>query len=410
MRILMHDYGGFPYPWQLARTLADRGHNVEYIYNAAEPPRATIQTTPEERGRLTALGIKLPKPLLKRSFVKRRAWEVQYGRTVGPEIDRFRPDVVISANTPLDTQVSLLRHTRRQGARFVFWVQDLNSVAAYAILKERLSLLGALVGKHYIRLERSLLRQSDEVVLITEDFRSYMDRWGVPREKTHVVENWAPIEQLPMLPRHNAWAKQHDLQDKICLLYAGTLGLKHNPELLARLAQTLQCDPRIQIVAAAEGSGIPLLKQMKEEMHLDNLRIMPFQPFDTLPMVMASADLLIAILEPSGSQYCVPSKVLTYLCSGRPLLLAVTPDNLTARIVERNQAGLVVSPTDADAFVKAAERLLHDRELRVRCGRNARSYAEAHFNIDVIADRFEMLISQPGLCVTQPLSRVESVR
>src|SRR5262249_44686190 len=156
------------------------------------------------------------------------------------------------------------------GAKFVFWVQDLNSVAAYSILKQRLSLFGALVGKYYMHLERTLLRQSDEVVLITEDFRNYTERWGVPREKTHVIENWAPIEQLPILPRDNAWAKQHGLHNKICLLYAGTLGLKHNPELLARLAQTLKCDPRVQILVASAGSGIPLLKQMKEEMHLDN--------------------------------------------------------------------------------------------------------------------------------------------
>src|SRR5687767_854322 len=101
MRILVHDYGKFPYPWQLARSLAKRGHTVAYIYNTAEPARTTTEISENEASRLSVIGITLPKPLVKHKFVARRAWEIAYGNAVGPEIDRFQPDVIISANTPL---------------------------------------------------------------------------------------------------------------------------------------------------------------------------------------------------------------------------------------------------------------------------------------------------------------------
>jgi glycosyltransferase involved in cell wall biosynthesis len=81
--------------------------------------------------------------------------------------------------------------------------------------------------------------------------------------------------------------------------------------------------------------------------------------------------------------------VLTYLCAGRPLLLAVPPENLAAKIVSKNRAGLVVPPTDTVAFVKAADCLLHDEALRAELGANARRYAETHFNIETITDSFE---------------------
>jgi glycosyltransferase involved in cell wall biosynthesis len=38
--------------------------------------------------------------------------------------------------------------------------------------------------------------------------------------------------------------------------------------------------------------------------------------------------------------------------------------------------------------------LLEDKELRLRCGENARRFAETAFDIDRIADRFEAIFAE----------------
>ncbi|WP_437229253.1 glycosyltransferase family 4 protein [Planctomicrobium sp. SH661] len=393
MRILLHDFGRFSYPWQLARSLAQRGHDVQYVYSTAEPARTVIDISNEESNHLSAVGISLDRPLQKRQFFARRKWEKEYGQKLPAVVERFRPDVVISANSPLFSQDQIFRGARRHHAKFVFWVQDLMSVAAHGILKEKIPVVGSMIGHYFMNMEARLLRDSDQVVLITEDFQPYMDRWKVAREKTHVVENWAPIEQLPPFPRQNAWGEKYGLHDKLCLMYAGTLGLKHDPGLLVKLAQHLKRRPNVRLVVAAEGSGVPILKDAITSQQLDNIVILPFQSFDILPQALASADVLIALLEPQGSQYCVPSKVLTYLCSGRPILLSVASDNLIARIVDGNRAGLVVSPDQAGDLITAADTLLNNSPQREEFGRNARSYAERNFRIKEITDRFEQIIA-----------------
>ena len=96
--------------------------------------------------------------------------------------------------------------------------------------------------------------------------------------------------------------------------------------------------------------------------------LLPFQPYDALPSVLASADVVLTILEPNaGIFFQVPSKVVTYHCAGRPLLAAVPHENLAARIIERTLR-IVVSPTDPNGFVQAAETLLADEQLRRRMG------------------------------------------
>jgi glycosyltransferase involved in cell wall biosynthesis len=106
----------------------------------------------------------------------------------------------------------------------------------------------------------------------------------------------------------------------------------------------------------------------------------------------AMAEVLMAVLQPDAGVFSVPSKMVSYLCAGRALLLAVPKENLAARIVSKQEAGLLVAPDDLQGFAAAAERLLSDAVLRERCGQNARAYADTHFQIDGIADKFQALL------------------
>jgi glycosyltransferase involved in cell wall biosynthesis len=92
----------------------------------------------------------------------------------------------------------------------------------------------------------------------------------------------------------------------------------------------------------------------------------------------------------------VPSKVLSYLCSARPVLVGIPPTNLAARLVEQHQLGLTVDPRNVKDFLGAAARLQDDDRLRQRFGDNARQYAEQHFDFARICDRFvEILEGRP---------------
>ena len=391
MRILVHDFGGYPFPAQLSRSLARRGHTVLHTFCGS------LQTTPQgaltpRRGdpeSLTIESVRLDRPLEKFSYFTRWRQENRYGKLLVDVVDRFQPDVVLSGNAPLDAQQRLLRRCQQNGIRFAFWVQDLIGIASSKILRKKLPVLGALVGRYYVNVERTLLQQSDSVVLITDDFRSLVMQWGVHESAIHVIENWAPIDEIPVRARDNAWSKAHDLVGRKCLLYSGTLGMKHNPDLLLRLAMHFRDRDDIRVVVVSQGLGADWLAEKKREHGLENLQLLGFQPFEQMPDVFGSADILLAILEPDAGVFSVPSKVLAYLCAARPVLLAVPSENLAARIVSQQKAGLTVPPTDTAALVRAAEQLVDDEDLRRQLGRNARHYAEATFDIETITDTFE---------------------
>jgi glycosyltransferase involved in cell wall biosynthesis len=253
--------------------------------------------------------------------------------------------------------------------------------------------VGEPLGRLFVRTERNLLVLSDSVVTISPDFVRTLSEWGLSTERISVIENWAPLEELPHRSRQSSWSTTHGLADKTTFLYSGTLGRKHDPTLLLELAVRFRHRPDVVLVVISEGQAAEWLAVQKESLALDNLVLLPFQPYDALPDVLGSADVLVVILERDAGVFSVPSKVLTYQCAGRPLLAAVPPENLAGRIIAESECGLVFDSDDREGFLAAAEKLAADEDLRIRLGRNGRTYAEATFDIGVIADRFETVLA-----------------
>jgi colanic acid biosynthesis glycosyl transferase WcaI len=273
-------------------------------------------------------------------------------------------------------------------------VQDIYAEAIARLVAPKLGPLGTPVVWHYRRLEAGLLRRSDQVVAITDDFRPLLKSWRIDDARVSTIENWAPLEELPPRARDNDFAREHGLNGKLVFMYSGTLGLKHNPGLLLGIAERYRDDPHVRVVVISEGLGASWLAERKLADRLDNLLLLPFQPFSRMPDMLASADVLMAILEPEAGVYSVPSKVLTYLCAGRPLLAAMPLENLAARTIAAQDAGLLVAPDDSQGFADAASRLQGDPGIRATLGCNARRYAETTFDIHSIADRFEVILAK----------------
>jgi glycosyltransferase involved in cell wall biosynthesis len=366
---------------------------VHHLYTTFfQGPKGAVERRPADPRNLIVEGLSLGSPFAKYSFVKRLGQEIAYGRILADRMSEIAPDVVLSANNPLDPQAILQRRARGARIPFVFWLQDLYSIAIDRILRRRWPVVGAAIGYRYRRLESRLLRASDAVVGITADFGPTLLAWGVPENKIDIIGNWAPLDEMPRLPHANAWAREHGLDDKVTLLYSGSLGLKHDPALLLKLAERFSNRPQVKVVVVSEGQGADWLRQRLGDPRTSGLLLLPFQSHARFPEVLASAAIHLAVLEPDAGGFSVPSKILNYLASGRPTVAAMPRENLAARMLTENAAGLVVPPGDSDGFAVAVQSLLDAPHRRTAMGDAARAYAEMHFAIEPICNRFEAVL------------------
>jgi len=230
MRLLINDFAGHPFQVQLSRTLAKRGHEVLHCYCASNlSPKGSLEQRDDDPKNFSVRKITIDMPFEKYGLLKRWKQERLIGRALIEVAREFAPDQIICANTPLGTQGVLLRFARASGFPFTYWLQDILSIGIDYHVRRRMPLLGALIGYAFRRYEDLQVLLSDHVVAISSDFLDYLPLPLMRKDAVSVIENWAPIDELPLRPRQNEWSRAHGLDGKLCFLYAGTLGLKQTP-------------------------------------------------------------------------------------------------------------------------------------------------------------------------------------
>ena len=402
LRVLVHDYSGHPFQVQLSRELARRGHEVAHWHcSSYATGKGALASTAVDPPTVSVRALSMGSQFQRYAPARRVLQEVAYGRMLGRRLRRERPDVVVFCNTPLIAHAVAADACSRAGIPMVFWQQDVYSAAIAQVAAQRLGVAGQPVALTAAGLERRIARSSAAIVAITDHFMPTLRRWGVADRAT-VIPNWAPLPELPVRPRINEWARSQGLVGRPVVLYAGTLGLKHDPALFMSLAAAMQSAvPRARLVVVSEGRGRAWLEAEVARTGAENVRLLDYQPYESLPDMLAAADVLLAILEPSAGRYSVPSKVLTYLCAKRPIVSVLPPENAAAATLRESRGAVVIAPGDEAGALGAVVGLLQNARTRRMFGTAARRYAEHNFDVEARAEEFEAVFARvcaaPGI-------------
>lgn len=397
MKITLHDFSGHPFQAELSRKLAAKGHEVEHV--SAEQyvsGKGHLEVQPGDSPTLTFTGMSLNLPFQKYAPWGRVRFERAYAREWIKQLEASRPDAVIACNLPLISMFRFARHARRTKLPYVMWHQDIYSMGLADELRRRLpGPLARLGARAFVRMEAYCARHASHVVAIGEAFKGVYPAWKVEPARVSVIPNWAPLDKVFPVDRDNR--RSGDLfpqSDTLRLVYAGTIGRKHNPRLLVELLRNaLDNDIPASMVVVSQGEAADELAVAAEAEGMP-LRVLPFQPADDLPDVLGSADVLVALLEPDATMFSIPSKVLSYMAAGRPILGLMPSDNPAACDITES-GGIVVDPTELGAK-SAGEwlaELASDPGVVTQIGSTTRETAERKFDVDKVAAEFEAILA-----------------
>ena len=398
MRITVHDYSGHPFQVQLSRELARRGHSVLHEYSTQYVTgHGNLTVTDADPDTLRIEGVQASLPIRKYDPIARMRFELSYARAWRARLEQDPADVVVACNVPLFALASVRRHLARSGRRWVFWHQDIYSLGVAAEIDRKLpGVLAAPLRRWAYGLERTQVRSAARVVAIGDAFVDHYRGWGLPTDHVAVIPNWAPLDELVPGARDNDWTHEQGLPTgPVRLLYAGTLGRKHNPLLLLDLLDAARFrGVDATLVVCSEGVGADELAAAAGDR--PDVRILGYQPAERFAEVLAGADVMVALLEPDAAAFSVPSKVLSYLSAGRPTI-ALVPDGNPAAADVRAAGGFVASPSPIGAGAAAdwlATTLAAGPDALSMLGLQARQLAERKFDIEAIAGRFEQIIAE----------------
>jgi glycosyltransferase involved in cell wall biosynthesis len=110
---------------------------------------------------------------------------------------------------------------------------------------------------------------------------------------------------------------------------------------------------RIYLVIAGDGSRLDACREKIARQNLDRVIIhSPWKKEETGP-VLQMADLLLLPTKAEQSLLSIPSKLISYFLSARPVVAAVLSGSDTAMAVRDNGAGWVVEPDSVEVMANA---------------------------------------------------------
>ncbi|MCL5669831.1 MAG: glycosyltransferase, partial [Acidobacteria bacterium] len=138
-------------------------------------------------------------------------------------------------------------------------------------------------------------------------------------------------------------------------------------------AARLRDDDSMLLLCVGNGAECERIKRRAAEMQLDNLRFLPLLDEADFRGLMAASDVCLVTQQRSVSEIVFPSKIVTYLAAGCPVIASVNPECEVAQILHEAGAGTVVAAEDPTALVVALSALRRS-DMR-KAGENARKYA-----------------------------------
>ncbi|HUP33609.1 MAG TPA: glycosyltransferase [Gaiellaceae bacterium] len=366
--------------------LSERGHEVTVVCEFPNHPHGVIPAG--YAGKLVHVdrsnAYRIVRVWVKASSEKnqttRMAFYLSYmamATAVAPILGRV--DVVLATSPPLFAGVAGAALAGLNRAPLVLDVRDLWPAAAVS-LNQVSGTAARTVGE---RLERWLYREAAVVVAVTRPFCEHIDRLRGRLPATVMIPNGT----LDIFFENGARNRLGLPEDRFLVTFAGTHGIAQGLPAVLDAAE-LARDTSFAFVG--DGPIKHLLTRLAASRSLENVSFHPQVPLEQMPPILAASDaLLVPLSSHETFAQFVPSKMVDFMASGRPVILAAAGE--PARLLRAARGGIAIPPEDPAALVGAIRWLADHPSEAVEMGVAGKEFARKRLR-EAQAERLEQLL------------------
>lgn len=227
-----------------------------------------------------------------------------------------------------------------------------------------------------------------KVIVLSADMKkSLLQRPGFKQDNIIVLNNFS-------MPEHDEVASVEPGllkgTGKFRLLFAGNLGRFQGLEVFVDAMRLLKHIPDIELTFLGEGNALAGLKHRAH--NLVNVTFLPHQSVGVAREVMKDADLGIVSLSKDIYKYAFPSKTMTYLAEGCPLLVSVEKESNLAKFITTNDIGVCANIGSPQSIAEAVESVFQDKIRHSVMKKAVKILADVHFSEDFVLEHWSSLV------------------
>ena len=299
-----------------------------------------------------------------------------------------RADAILAPSPPLTVGVSAWVLGIIRSVPFVYNVQEIYPDIAINLgaLKNRVAIRAMLA------LERFVYQRARIVTVIAPRMRERLIEKGVPSAKVVVIPNFVDLDDLSPRPKDNAFSREFNVHDKFVVSYAGNLGPAQGLECFVDAAARLRDLPQVRLLLVGDGILAEPLRARAAALGLDNLAVIPYQPYSRVPDIYGASDLTVVAQARATGSDAIPSKVYRIMACERPIVAATDAHSDLAQLISASGAGVVVTPESAAELASAVRSAVSDPTLWQARAVAGQRYVRAHYSRSTVSRLYDAVL------------------
>lgn len=282
-------------------------------------------------------------------------------------------DAVIACIPTVAAGIVGKRIAMKLSVPFGLIVQDLSGAGA----KQSGLKGGALISKIALAVEGLLLKAADAMVVVSPAMRKVILGLGIEATLVTQIMNYS-ARNIMNINRDSARANLGWTSDDFVVIHTGNMGAKQNLENVVESAKLLGRDVNIKIYLVGHGNQEVKLKRLCES--IENIDVLPAVADDQYSALLSAADLLLVNERSTQLEMSLPSKLTSYLLSGRPVIAAVPKNGATWNFLEG--IAELVEAGKPSLLAKAIRELSQDPEKRIDLASKGLGYARINLGAE----------------------------
>jgi glycosyltransferase involved in cell wall biosynthesis len=242
-------------------------------------------------------------------------------------------------------------------------------------------------------LENFLYVRATHILVNSPAYKDYMLGKGLPENKITYIPYGTDVDMFNPDVDGSSVRKKLGLENKFIVLYAGALGQANDIDTILRAAEKLNRDSKIRFVLFGDGKERARLESESKRMKLTNIIFAGVCPKKEMPLVIASSDVCLAILQDVPMfRTTYPNKVFDYMAAARGTVLVI--DGVVREVIESSDGGVFVQPGNDEQLANTILDLSNAPQRVKQMGLNARAYLVKHLDRrDKLKDTLNLLES-----------------
>jgi len=366
------------------RELSKRGINIYVVFPRQK--RENLPTALTKDGNITFLKVRTGNITKTKSFIEKGIstirLERQYLRAIKFYFKDIHFDMVIYSTPPINFNKIIKYYRKTQNSKTYLILKDIfpQNAVDIGLLRKN-----SILYKIFRKKEINLYKNSDYIGCMSGKNAEYILRHNnfIEKEKVEIFPNAIePISRREKAEKNKGILKKYNIPEEATLfIYGGNLGKPQGIDFILDVIDNFSYVANGYLLIVGSGTEFGRIKNHIEKINSNCVSIIEALPKNEYDDLIACADVGLIFLDHRFTIPNFPSRLTSYMENSLPILAATDANTDIKDVLLESGSGFWCESTDVKEFIKYANLLSADKDLRERMGLKARLYLEQNYDI-----------------------------